>query len=137
MGMLGAPPEETRRETVKLKRPDDEITAQITMRSLALSGFEGVIATVTDLTELEEARQAKDRFFASMSHELRTPLTCILGYVGLVLGRHAGPLTDEQERQLSIVKRSGEHLLSLLVSLLDLAKIRRGESRHSVRAAIL
>ena len=82
---------------------------------------------MTDLAEIEAARQARDSFFASMSHELRTPLTSILGYVGMLLGGLGGSLTAEQERQLSVVKTSGLHLLSLLNNLLDFAKLEAGK----------
>ncbi|MFY9509720.1 MAG: PAS domain S-box protein [Rubrivivax sp.] len=75
---------------------------------------------------LQEAHQAKDRFLASMSHELRTPLNAILGFSGILLMKLPGSLNAEQERQLSIVKHSGEHLLSLINDLLDLAKIQSG-----------
>ena len=110
-----------------LKRSDGEIPVQIATRSFALAGVQGTIATVTDLTEIEAARKARDSFFASMSHELRTPLTSILGYVGMLLGGLGGPLTAEQERQLSVVKTSGLHLLSLLNNLLDFAKLEAGK----------
>ena len=125
--MLDCVPEEIRRERVTLKRPDGELAVQIATRSLALAGVQGTIATVTDLTEIEAARQARDGFFASMSHELRTPLTSILGYVGILLGGVSGPLTEKQEHQLSTVKTSGLHLLSLLNNLLDFAKLEAGK----------
>ena len=80
---------------------------------------------------LEVANQAKDRFLATMSHELRTPLNAILGFSGILLMKLPGPLNPEQERQLGLVKKSGEHLLSLINDLLDLAKIQSGAFRLS------
>jgi PAS domain S-box-containing protein len=76
--------------------------------------------------ELERANQAKDRFLANMSHELRTPLNAIIGFTGTMLMRLPGPLTDDQERQLTTVRTSARHLLSLINDLLDLAKIESG-----------
>jgi PAS domain S-box-containing protein len=76
--------------------------------------------------ELERASRAKDRFLATMSHELRTPLNAILGFTGLLLMRLTGPLNAEQERQLRLVGTSGQHLLSLINDLLDVAKIDSG-----------
>ncbi|HEX5685896.1 MAG TPA: PAS domain S-box protein [Ideonella sp.] len=73
--------------------------------------------------ELERANQAKDRFLAAMSHELRTPLNAIIGFTGILLMRLPGPLTTDQEKQLTMVQSSGKHLLSLINDLLDLAKI--------------
>jgi protein-histidine pros-kinase len=77
--------------------------------------------------ELEKASRAKDRFLASMSHELRTPLNAILGFTGTLLMKLPGPLTSDQERQLRTVQASGQHLLSLINDLLDLAKIESGK----------
>ncbi len=77
--------------------------------------------------ELERANQAKDQFLASMSHELRTPLNAILGFTGTLLMKLPGPLTDEQERQLQIVRSSARHLLSLINDILDLAKVESGK----------
>jgi PAS domain S-box-containing protein len=76
--------------------------------------------------ELERANQAKDRFLATMSHELRTPLNAIIGFAGILLMRLPGPLTADQEKQLTMVQSSGKHLLSLINDLLDLAKIDAG-----------
>lgn len=116
--------DEIKREHLQLQRPcGDVVPVQVAVRSLASSGVKGLVAIVTDLTELEKAQGAKDRFFANMSHELRTPLTGMLGYVGILLMKMGGPLTAEQERQLSIVKASGQHLLALINNLLDFSKI--------------
>lgn len=77
--------------------------------------------------ELEQANNAKDSFLAVMSHELRTPLNAIIGFTGTLLMKLPGPLTSEQEKQLSTVQRSARHLLSLINDLLDLAKISAGK----------
>ncbi|SHN15152.1 PAS domain S-box protein [Rhizobacter sp. OV335] len=76
--------------------------------------------------ELERANQAKDKFLATMSHELRTPLNAVIGFTGLLLMRLPGPLTGDQEKQLTMVQSSAKHLLSLINDLLDLAKIDSG-----------
>src|SRR5512133_1407841 len=62
-----------------------------------------------------------------MSHDLRTPLNAIIGFTGTLLMRLPGPLTDEQESQLNIVQRSGQHLLALINDLLDLTRIEAGK----------
>ena len=72
---------------------------------------------------LESANRAKDRFLASMSHELRTPLNAIIGFTGTLLMKLPGPLNAAQEKQLRTVQSSGQHLLSLINDLLDIAKI--------------
>ncbi|MBA4370374.1 MAG: hypothetical protein C0418_02210 [Coriobacteriaceae bacterium] len=76
--------------------------------------------------ELEAATNAKSAFLASMSHELRTPLNSIIGFSGLMLQGMAGPLTDEQRRQMEMVNHSGRQLLALIGDVLDLAKIEAG-----------
>jgi signal transduction histidine kinase/DNA-binding NarL/FixJ family response regulator len=72
----------------------------------------------------ENASQAKSVFISQMSHELRTPLNGILGYAQLL--RRSPELTEQQRDGLAIIERSGEHLLTLVNDLLDLAKIEAG-----------
>jgi len=69
----------------------------------------------------EAANQAKSLFLANMSHELRTPLNAILGFSGL-LARGENIAPDQQEK-LTIINRSGQHLLSMINDVLDLSKI--------------
>jgi hypothetical protein len=70
-----------------------------------------------------------------MSHELRTPLNSIIGFTGVVLQGHAGPLTDEQRRQLGMVRDSGQHLLALINQVLELSRLEH--TGPSVLTAIL
>lgn len=72
------------------------------------------------------ANQAKSTFLANMSHELRTPLNVILGFSQLM--GQSPYLPPEQQEHLSIITRSGEHLLTLINQLLDLAKIEAGRT---------
>ena len=62
-------------------------------------------------------------FSPSMSHELRTPLNAIIGFTGTLLMRLPGPLTRDQDTQLTTVQTSARHLLALINDLLDVAKI--------------
>jgi signal transduction histidine kinase/CheY-like chemotaxis protein len=73
----------------------------------------------------ESANRAKSTFLASMSHELRTPLNAILGYAQLLLREHN--LTQSQVVACRTIRQSGEHLLTLIVDILDLAKIEAGK----------
>jgi signal transduction histidine kinase len=62
-----------------------------------------------------------------MSHELRTPLNSILGFSGILLQDMAGPLNDEQRRQIGMVSSAGRHLLALINDVLDLSRIEAGQ----------
>jgi signal transduction histidine kinase/CheY-like chemotaxis protein len=73
----------------------------------------------------ESANRAKSTFLASMSHELRTPLNAILGYAQLLLRERN--LTQSQVVACQTIQQSGEHLLMLIVDILDLAKIEAGK----------
>ena len=69
----------------------------------------------------EAANKAKSAFLANMSHELRTPLNAILGFSGLL--RREPELSGSQCEKLDIIVRSGDHLLTLINDVLELAKI--------------
>ncbi len=72
----------------------------------------------------EAANRAKSAFLANMSHELRTPLNAIIGFSDLMLRDTS--LGSEQRQNMAIVHHSGEHLLGLINSVLDMAKIEAG-----------
>jgi nitrogen-specific signal transduction histidine kinase len=75
----------------------------------------------------EAESHAKSSFLASMSHEMRTPLNAILGYAQL-LGHDSG-LNLRQRESLDTILRSGDHLLSLINEVLDLAQIESGHMK--------
>jgi signal transduction histidine kinase/ActR/RegA family two-component response regulator len=72
-----------------------------------------------------EASRAKSEFLASMSHELRTPLNAVLGYAQLL--QWDPGLSPKQTNGLSTIEKSGQHLLTLIDDILDLAKIEAGK----------
>jgi PAS domain S-box-containing protein len=76
---------------------------------------------------IQAANRLKSEFLANMSHELRTPLNAILGFAELIHDGKAGPLTAEQREYLGDVLTSGQHLLSLINGVLDLAKVEAGK----------
>jgi len=73
----------------------------------------------------ENANRLKSEFLANMSHELRTPLNAVLGFTQLMSGDKN--LTPGQLEKISIISRSGEHLLSLINDILDISKIEAGK----------
>ncbi|MBS0428430.1 MAG: response regulator [Proteobacteria bacterium] len=73
----------------------------------------------------DAANQAKSRYISAISHELRTPLNSILGYAQL-MGEDAS-VPPHRQQAVAVIKRGGEHLLSLIEGTLDLAHIESGK----------
>ena len=97
-----------------------------------------VVCAVEDITErlaatqrLEEARaraeevsRSKSTFLANMSHEIRTPLNGVLGMAEVL---QSLVTTPEKQRMVSTIRQSGETLLAVLNSILDMSKIEAGK----------
>ncbi len=79
----------------------------------------------------EKASKAKSAFLANMSHELRTPLNAILGFAQLLASSKG--LDASQKENLAIIRRSGEHLLTLINDVLDMSKIESGQTVLNLR----
>lgn len=80
------------------------------------------------MTRAEAANQAKSEFLANMSHELRTPLNAINGFSEIMAGEMFGPLGDARYKGYAAdILKSGQHLLSLINDILDMAKIEAGK----------
>jgi signal transduction histidine kinase/purine-cytosine permease-like protein/DNA-binding NarL/FixJ family response regulator len=75
--------------------------------------------------QADQANQAKSRYISTISHELRTPLNSILGYAQLLDEDQALP--EHVRHGVGIIKRGGDHLLSLIEGTLDIARIESGK----------
>lgn len=104
------------------------------------------LAIVDDITERKETEmklrssqaaaeagsRAKSEFLATMSHELRTPLNAIMGLSQLLQGEVFGSLNEKQKEYINCIYSSGEHLLTLINSILDLTKVETGKEELSL-----
>ncbi len=77
--------------------------------------------------EIEIASQHKSQFVANMSHELRTPLAAILGYAELMQEGFYEPPGPKSLDALTRIRSNGKHLLGLINTVLDIAKIESGQ----------
>jgi len=109
---------ERKRAEEMLRKAHDELEERIAERTKELAQAN---------IRLEELDRLKSMFIASMSHELRTPLNSIIGFTGILLQGMSGEINEEQKKQLTMVKNSGNHLLGLINDIIDLSKIEAGK----------
>ena len=104
--------------TRELKQINQEMEKRITERTAELAAA---------MEKAQAADRIKSAFLATMSHELRTPLNSIIGFTGIMLQGLAGPLNEEQHKQMTMVQNSSRHLLALINDVLDISKIEAGQ----------
>ena len=80
----------------------------------------------------EQANQAKSRYITAISHELRTPLNSILGYAQILAADEDVP--PNRRQAVSVIRKSGDHLLSVIEGTLDIARIEGGKLTLDVKA---
>lgn len=129
------------REVLGLRKDGSTFPLDLAVSELKLGKtriFTGIVRDITERKmaeaelvaakeQAEESDRLKSTFLATMSHELRTPLNSIIGFTGIVIQGLAGPLTDEQDKQLHMVQGSARHLLALINDILDISKIEAGQ----------
>ena len=109
--------------------------------SAAEAGGYAVVAVTRDVSEhrrhadelegaradAERADESKSRFLATVSHELRTPLNAIIGFSEMLAAEGALAMGPERRKEYAqIVHDSGQHLLGVVNTLLDISKIETG-----------
>jgi len=109
---------------------EDEISVLQTLAdqvAIAIDNARSFEIAQEAVKEMREADRVKSQFLANMSHELRTPLNSIIGFSRVILKGIDGPVTELQQQDLTAIYNSGQHLLSLINDILDLAKIEAGK----------
>ncbi|MFF4898069.1 sensor histidine kinase [Streptomyces sp. NPDC001068] len=130
--------EETRAQREELRRLNEELEETnrgvLALYSELTQELEttnsGVLALHSELEDkrhqLQEASEAKTRFWTNISHELRTPVNSVVALSRLLLAPSSPPLVGEQREQVELIASSGHSLLSLVNDLLDVAKAEAG-----------
>ena len=114
---------------------DEDLSVAESLASLGALALDNVIllrAAERARADAEEANRAKSAFLASMSHELRTPLNAISGYVELIEMGLRGPVTDAQRIDLGRIRRSQQHLTSLIDNVLNFVRLETGHLPFSI-----
>jgi PAS domain S-box-containing protein len=121
---------------------DGAVPVLVTFGRLAGAGPPRLCAVLRDLTgwkqaeaelvaacrKAEAASSRKSDFLARVSHEIRTPLNGIIGFADVIMEERFGPLGNDRYREyVRDIRTSGEHVLSLVNDLLDIAKIEAGK----------
>jgi PAS domain S-box-containing protein len=135
-----------RRISVRVRTPDGVVTwVEASVVHITWQGQPATLAFITDISarrnleeslerslvdattarrHAESASNFKSRFLANISHEIRTPMNSI---IGMSLLAERTELTPQQRDYLSKIRISGDHLLNLIDSILDLSKIEVGK----------
>jgi PAS domain S-box-containing protein len=125
-----------KRTEEKLRQLNEDLEQRVALRTEELAAA---------MEHAQESDRLKSAFLASMSHELRTPLNSIIGFTGVLIQGLAGPLNEEQIKQLGMTRDSARHLLALINDVLDISKIEAGQleiikqpfdMRHAIESAL-
>ncbi len=97
---------------------------RVTIHSVIINdiGFDGVLALLTDVTEIKELEQLKDEIVSVVSHELKLPLTVILGYAEML----AGSLHGEERLYIDKISDQARRLNKLIEDFLDVTRLEHG-----------
>jgi signal transduction histidine kinase len=87
--------------------------------------------------DIQAVNKAKSDFITVVTHELRLPMTSIKGYTDLIASGMVGPLTEQQEQFLGVVKRNLERMTTLIQDLADINRIESGRMPFELAAVDL
>lgn len=105
----------------------DQVGVLTAAFNLLLSRFAAALRTYrADLRQAAEMDHERSTFLAGLSHELRTPLNAILGFAHVLESEVDGPLTEDARESLETIRKSGEHLRTLIDDILDLSALETG-----------
>ncbi|MDR9424385.1 MAG: PAS domain-containing protein [Marinobacter sp.] len=133
-------------EVTGLRRDGTEFPLELAISEISAGPTRYFVGLMRDITvrkrieselviareEAERANHAKSDFLSSMSHELRTPMNAILGFAQLM--EYDNDLQDDHQESVQEIVKAGEHLLSLINEVLDLAKVESGSIDLSIEA---
>ncbi len=114
-------------EMAALRAENDRLTADNARLRDEVANRQEAEANLRTLNnQLERVNRQKSEFLANMSHEIRTPLNTVLGFTQVLHEQMYGPMNEKQLKSLDFIEQSGQHLLSLINDILDIAKIEAG-----------
>jgi PAS domain S-box-containing protein len=122
------------RDLVGRRKNGTEFPVEIGLNPIRIDAELLVLSTVTDISERKRLERLKDEFVATVSHELRTPMTSIAGALGLIMGNAADELPDSTAHLLAIAHRNCLRLVRLVNNVLDLEKLKSGETVFDLQA---
>ncbi len=109
-------------ETILLKENNTQLLHRVNKAETLVKEL------ITARDTAQAANKSKTDFLANISHEMRTPLNAILGFAETIASETFGPIQNEQYRTyINYITRSGQHLLSLVNDILDLAGLEAGK----------
>jgi PAS domain S-box-containing protein len=117
---------------------EGELAVYVNVEGIVAQNDGKCLLTLTDITQCKEAAieltKAKERaeesdrlksaFLANMSHEIRTPMNGILGFAELLAEHDLS--NEKQQYYISIIEKSGKHMLNIINNIIDMSKIESG-----------